>query len=56
MVEGWKPVVVAEELHDAIREYYERNREELRLKHGVRSMTAFINHCIREYLKDKGII
>ena len=56
MVEGWRPVVVAEELYDAIKEYYEKNKDELRLKHGIRSVTAFVNFCIREYLKEKEII
>lgn len=56
MVDGWKPVVVSEELYKAARDYYEKNKEELRLKHGVRSLTAFINYCLREYMKEKGII
>jgi len=56
MVDGWKPVVVGEELHDAAREYYEANEVELKLKEGVRSLTGFINYTIREYLKEKGII
>ena len=56
MVKGWRPIVVPEELYSAAKEYYERNKEELKLKEGVRSLTAFISHCIREYLKGKGII
>jgi hypothetical protein len=56
VVDGWKPVVVAEELYDTAREYYESNKEELKLKEGVRSLTGFVNFTIREYLKEKGII
>ena len=56
MVKGWKPVVVPDELFDVATGYYEKNKEQLRLKHGVRSLTAFFNYCIRQYLKSKGII
>ena len=56
MVSGWRPVVVPVELYDKAKEYYEENKEELKLKDGLRSLTGFINFCIREYLKEKGII
>ena len=56
MVEGWKPVVIPDELLEKAKEYYEKNKEELKLRHGIRSMTAFISYCIREYMKSKGII
>ena len=56
MVEGWRPVVIPEELHKIAKEYYEENKEELKLRHGIRSMTAFISYCIREYMKEKEII
>ena len=56
MVSGWRPVVVPEELYDKAKEYYEEKKEELKLKHGVRSVTAFISFCIREYFKENGII
>ena len=56
MVAGWRPVVFPDELYEKAKEYYEQNREELKLKHGIRSLTAFISYCIREYFKEKGII
>jgi len=56
MVAGWKPVVIPDELYEKAKEYYEQNKEELKLKHGIRSLTAFISYCIREYFKQKGII
>ena len=56
MVEGWRPVVIPVEIYEKAKEYYEENKEELRLRDGIRSATAFINFCIREYLKSKGII
>jgi len=56
VVDGWRPVVVPVEIYERAREYYEENKEELKLKNGVRSLTGFINFCIREYLKEKGII
>jgi len=56
MAKGWKPVVVAEELYEYARKYYLENKEELKLKDGVRSLTGFINFCLREYLKENGII
>ena len=56
MVDGWKPVVVSEELFDAAKLHYEKKEDELKLKQGVRSFTAFLNFAIREYMKEKGII
>ena len=56
MVEGWSPVVVPTELYEKAKEYYEGNKEELKLRHGVRSVTAFVAFCIREYFKEKEII
>ena len=56
MAEGWRTVVVPDELYERAKEYYQENKEELKLINGVRSITGFINFCIREYLKDKGII
>jgi len=56
MVDGWKPVVIGEELYDAVKEYYEQNEKELKLREGIRSLTGFINSCIREYLKGRGVI
>ena len=56
MVRGWRPVVIPVELHRKAKEYYERNKDELKLRHGIRSLTAFISYCIREYMKEKDII
>ena len=56
MADGWRPIVVPDEIYDRAKKYYEENKEQLKLKYGVRSLTGFLNFCIREYLKDKGII
>jgi len=56
MVKGWRPVVIPKELYDKAKEYYEANKDELKLRHGIRSLAAFIAYCIREYMKEKGII
>ena len=56
MVDGWKPVVIPDELFERAQEYYEENKKELKLKQGIRSLTAFIGHCIREYMKSEEII
>ena len=56
MVQGWRPVVVASELYEKTSEYFEENKEELKLRHGLRSLTAFINYCLREQLKKIGAI
>ena len=56
MVEGWRPVVIPDELHKKAKEYYEENEEELKLRQGIRSLTAFVSYCIREYMKEKEII
>ncbi len=56
MAKGWKPVVIADELYLAAKSYYEKNQQELKLKQGVRSLTAFMNYCLREYLKTRKII
>ena len=56
MVEGWKPVVIPEELYNAAKQYFEENKKELKLKESVRSHTGFIGYCLREYMKEKGII
>ena len=56
MVSGWRPVVIPEEIYEVARKHYEERKEELKLKNGVRSLTGFINFCIREYMKEKGII
>jgi len=56
MVDGWKPVVIPDEIYEVAKQHYEEHEEELKLKHGVRSLTGFISYCIREYWKEKGII
>jgi len=56
MVDGWKPVVISTEIYEKAKEYYEEHKEELKLRDGIRSLTAFIGFCLREYLKEKGII
>jgi len=56
LVDGWRPVVIPVEIYEVAKEYYEENKDELKLKQGVRSLTGFLYFCIREYLKDKGII
>jgi hypothetical protein len=48
--------VIAEELYLAASNYYDKNQQELKLKHGIRSLTAFMNYCLREYLKTREII
>ena len=56
MVDGWRPVVIPEEIYEVAKKHYEEHKDELKLKNGVRSLTGFINFCIREYLKQNGII
>ncbi len=56
MVSGWRPVVIPDELYQRAREYYEENKDELKLRHGVRSLTAFVSYCLREYFKENGVI
>ena len=56
MVEGWKPVVIPDEIYEVAKQHYEEHKEALKLRNGVRSFTGFLNYCIREYLKDNGIL
>jgi hypothetical protein len=56
MVDGWRPVVIPAEIYEKAKEYYEAHEEELKLRDGVRSLTGFLNFCIREFMKQKGII
>ena len=44
------------ELHEVCKAHYEENKEDLKLKEGIRSPTAFINYCLREQLKKIGAI
>jgi len=56
MVKGWHPTTIEEGLYSAAKEYYEEHEEDLKIKHGIRSLSAFINHCLREHLKEIGAI
>ena len=56
MVDGWKPVVIPDEIYEVAEQHYGEHKDELKLKNGVRSLTGFINFCIREYMKEQGII
>ena len=56
MVEGWKPVVIPRELFEFCRAYFEDQGEELKLREGVRSVSAFMNYCLLEQLKKRGAI
>ena len=56
MVEGWKPVMIPTEIYDVCKAHYEENKEDLKLKQGIRSVSAFINYCLREQLKKIGAI
>ena len=56
MADGWRPVVIPQEIYDKAKEYYSENKESLKLRQGVRSLTGFLYFCIREYLKQNDII
>ena len=56
MADGWRSLYVPEEVYKRAKKYYDEEKDELKLKNGVRSPTSFINFCIREYLKEKEII
>lgn len=56
MVDGWKPVVIPEELYDVVKEEYQKKEADLKLRENVRSLTGFIAFLVREQLKEKGVI
>ena len=56
MAEGWKSLAVPIEVYGRAMKFYVEKKDELKLKNGVRSLTGFINFCIREYLKEKQVI
>jgi len=56
MVEGWTTISIPEEIYEKAKKYYIKHQQELKVKHGVRSLTAFFNFCLREYFKKLGII
>lgn len=53
MAKRWTAISIPIEIYEKATEYYDKHQEELKLKHGVRSLTAFIYYCIREYLKQQ---
>jgi len=56
MVDGSRPVVVPEEVFERAKEYYEENKEDLKLRDGIKCLTGFINYALREHLKHMGVI
>ena len=57
MVEkAWTAISIPKEVYKKAKEYYENHEEELRIQYGVRSLSAFINFCLRERFKELGII
>lgn len=52
----WTAISVPKEVYELAKKYYEEHRQELMLAYGVRSFSAFINLCIREYCKILGAI
>jgi hypothetical protein len=52
LVKGWKRVVIPEEIYQRMKVYYEENEDDLKLTEGVRSLTGFINYCLRKQLKE----
>jgi len=56
LVKRWRPIAISDEIYEVIDKYYKDHEEELKIKYGVRSRTAFVNWCLREYFKEKGII
>jgi len=53
---GWKSLAVPTEVYERVIKFYDEKKDELKLKNGVRSLTSFLNFCIREYLKEKQAI
>ena len=56
MTDGWRPATIEEEPYEVLKAYYEDNKEDLKLREGIRSSSAFINYCLREQLKKIGAI
>ena len=56
MAKGWTAISIPEEVHEKAKEYYEKHKEELKIRHGIRSFSAFVNFCLREYLKKIGAL
>ena len=56
MVKGWHSMAIEEVLYSMAKKYYERNKEDLKLRQGIRSLSGFINYCLREQLKKIGAI
>ena len=53
---GWTSISVSTELYKLAKKYYEENKEELKVLYGIRSFSAFVNMCIREYLVHLGAL
>ncbi len=49
-VKGFKSITVPENLYVQLQGYYERNRDELRAKYGIRSFTAFACYSMKSHL------
>ena len=56
MVKGWHGMVIEEVLYSMAKKYYEENKEDLKLRQGIRSLSGFINYLLREKLKKIGAI
>ena len=52
----WTAISIPRDVYELAKKYYEEHRQELALTYGVRSLSAFINLCIREYCKILGAI
>ncbi len=38
MADGWRPIVVPDEIYERARKYYDEHKEDLKLKNGVRRL------------------
>ena len=52
----WTAISVPKEVYEEAKKYYKDHEEELRMKKGIRSLSAFINYCLREHFKELGIL
>ncbi len=56
LVKGWKSISISADLYEQAKAFFERNREELRIREGIGSLTGFLNFCVRQYFRKNGII